>query len=149
MKIGTAMLTLILISLSPSFASSRAEVRNMFEKRQSGKAHTPPKGSAERKAILDALRAEMKRLHQADFIFTVNYIKVQQGWGWIEVAPKSADGNSNFENVSALMRKHGKRWDVAQIACAEEGNPECLGDPNFFKNLRTKFPNAPKAIFPK
>lgn len=151
MKIATAILMLSVLGVAYPL-SSRAEsllVGTEVEEGLSGKVHTPPKGSAERKAILGALRAEMKRLHQADFIFTVNYLKVQQGWAWIEGSPKSPDGTSNLESVSALMHKRGKRWEVAEIPCTEEGNPDCLADPGFFKKLKTKFPKTPLRIFPK
>ncbi|HOW55048.1 MAG TPA: hypothetical protein PLR60_10385, partial [Syntrophorhabdaceae bacterium] len=72
-----------------------------------GQVLTPPPGSAERKLILDALRAEMEKLHHINAVFVVKYLKVQGGWAWIETLPKSADGANQYEDVSALLRKSG------------------------------------------
>lgn len=152
MKIIAAVFVigLLAVASAPILAGPKAlDLRFAIENQPRGTAHTPVKGSGERQAILDALRTEMKRLHQTDFIFTVKRLKVQRGWAWIEVAPRSLDGTSNFETVSALIRKGGKSWHVAQIACSEPDNPDCLSAPDFFKKLRAKFPKAPRSIFPR
>lgn len=112
-------------------------------------AVTPPPGSAERKLIIDALRAEVERLHRIDAVFVVKYLKAHNGWAWIETAPRSADGANQYEEVSALMRKSSSKWKVAEIACAEEDNNACLGSPGYFKRLKRRFPGVPAAILPQ
>lgn len=114
-----------------------------------GPAVTPPPGSAERKLILDALRAEIEKYHHINAVFVVKYLKVQNGWAWIETLPKSPDGMNQYEDVSALLQKSGAKWKVAEIACAEEDNEECLGSPGYFKLLKKRFPRMPAAILPE
>jgi hypothetical protein len=114
-----------------------------------GTAVTPPVGSIERKAILDALRGEMQKLHGINAVFTVRYLKVLNGWAWIETSPRSADGANQYEEVSALLRKSGAKWKVAELACSEEDNEECLGSPDYFKGLKKRFPKMPTRILPE
>ncbi len=113
-------------------------------------AYTPSKDSAERKAISDALRQKVEQQLKLKVILVVNYLKVNNGWAWIETSPQSPDGKSHYEPISALMQLNKKdcSWMVAEIACTEEGNPDCLGSPDFFKKLRARFPKAPADIFP-
>ncbi len=113
-----------------------------------GQAVTPPQGSAERKLILDALRAEIEKYHYINTVFVVKYLKVQNGWAWIETLPRSADGKNQYEDLSALLRKSGSKWKVAEMACAEEDNEECIGSPDYFKLLKKRFPKVPAAILP-
>jgi hypothetical protein len=110
--------------------------------------YTPPENSAERQAILDALRQKVEKLHHLKVVFVVNYLKVHNGWAWIETSPQSPDGASHYEPISALMQGKDCQWCVAEIACTEEGNPNCLGSPDFFQKLRSRFPKAPADIFP-
>lgn len=112
-------------------------------------AVTPPAGSVERKLILDALRDEIRRLHDINAVFVVTYLKVGEGWAWIETLPKSPDGTNQYEGVSALLRKSGTTWKVAEIACSEEDNEDCLESPGYFKLLTKRFPGVPPAILPK
>lgn len=112
-------------------------------------AVTPSAGSVERKAILDTLRGEIRRLHRIDAIFVVKYLKVLNGWAWIETSPKSADGANQYEEVSALLRKSGAKWKIAELACSEEDNEECLGSPDYFTGLKKRFPKMPTRILPE
>jgi len=115
-----------------------------------GSAYTPSKDSVERKAILNALRQRVEKEPSLKVIFMVNYLKVSNGWAWIETSPQSPDGKSHYEDISALMRLNKKDscWEVAELACTEVDNPDCLGAPNFFQRLMSRFPEAPADIFP-
>jgi hypothetical protein len=42
---------------------------------------TPPPGSRERRAILDALRAEVTHLTGPDLVFVVEHLAARAGWG--------------------------------------------------------------------
>ena len=48
---------------------------------QTDPVHTPAANSAERRGILDALRGS------DNVIYTVNFIKVHNGWAWVDVTP--------------------------------------------------------------
>ncbi|MGB8247934.1 MAG: hypothetical protein WCE98_07975 [Chlorobium sp.] len=111
-------------------------------------AGTPPPGSSERREILDALRKEIFRLHRLDVVFVVGFLKAQDGWAWAETLPQSPDGRSRYEGVSALLRKSGGRWRIAELACSEPDNPECLDSPDYFRKLNMRFPALPVSVLP-
>ncbi len=112
-------------------------------------AYTPPKGSVDRVAIMDALRAEVKHYHKIDIIFKVQYLKVKNGWAWIAALPMSRDGQSNYEDVTALLHNKKGAWIVEELVCTEAETPGCIDDPNFFKDLKKKYPQVPSEIFRK
>jgi hypothetical protein len=66
-------------------------------------AYTPPAGSPERRALVEALRQKLQSLHHLEVIFEVQYLKVHQGWAWISANPRSPDGSQRYEGVSALL----------------------------------------------
>jgi len=104
-------------------------------------AYTPPSGSAERKSILDAYRAEYtKDALTKDVIFVVTHLKVHDGWAWLEVNPKSSDGSQQFEPEQGLLRKEGSGWKVLQRKSGVTAR--------YFKNLKAKYPAVPTDIFP-
>lgn len=113
-----------------------------------GQAGTPPPGSAERKAVADALRREVKALHGLEVKFVITFLKVKNGWAWIETRPQSFDGKSRYEDIAALLAKVDGVWRVYELACTEPDNPDCLGEPGYFMRLRHRFPKAPRQIFP-
>jgi hypothetical protein len=105
--------------------------------------HLPGKGSTERKAILDALRAKMN----ADRIFVVEKLRVHSGWAWTHVKPQSRDGKHHFGDVWALLHEHDGRWQVTELQCTEVGNPACTGGGGSYERLRANYPAAPEDIF--
>lgn len=116
-----------------------------------GKPHsafTPPPGSGERRQILGSLRHEIFRLHRLDVVFVVDFLKVQDGWAWVETRPQSPDGQSRYEGVSALLRKSGGLWRIAELACSGPDDPECLGSPDYFRKLKARFPALPLSVLP-
>src|SRR5437660_548703 len=48
---------------------------------QNDELHTPAKGTDERQAIMDALRGNQQ------VVFQVNYLKVHNGWCWVDTTP--------------------------------------------------------------
>ncbi|MFT3988523.1 hypothetical protein [Aestuariivirga sp.] len=104
--------------------------------------HTPPMGSAERKAIMDAMRAKGDLPNR---IFIVKFLKVSQGWAWLEADPRSKDGKQSYEPESALLQQTGKAWKVVDQPCAEES---CDADEELSR-IKTGHPEAPAVIFPK
>lgn len=109
---------------------------------------TPPAGSPERKLIMDVLRAEIRELHKLEAVFVVKHLLVKDGWAWVHTLPQSPDGKNRYEDVSALLRKQGPAWEVAELACAEEDNDQCLSNPDYFKLLKLRFPGLPLEILP-
>jgi hypothetical protein len=68
--------------------------------------YTPPPGSAERTAILDALRTWVYHQHHLEVVFVVKYLKVKNGYVWVHILPQSKDGSSRYEDISALLKKN-------------------------------------------
>jgi hypothetical protein len=145
-----ALLFAVLPFLGPNSSGSsawRTPGQAWAAKAEKG-AYTPQPGSAEQKAIVEALRKKMESTTHLKMVFKVEYLKVHNCWAWIHVLPSSPDGKQNYEDVNALLEKKAGCWQVAEIACTEEGNPDCLGAPDYFKKLMTRFPGAPSDIFP-
>jgi len=109
--------------------------------------YTPPKGSPERAAIMDALRAEVQRRQNIEVLFIVRILKLKEGWAWTVTMPVSKDGANRYEDVIALLHKERGRWQVKEIVCTEVEVPGCADDPDFFEGLAQRFPDAPREIF--
>jgi hypothetical protein len=105
-----------------------------------GEPHTPPRGSAERAAILDAMRAARGA---ADQVFVAHHFKVQEGWAWVVASPESRDGTQRYELESWLLQRTGKGWAVVAQPCAEV---TCDAKAELAK-IRERFPSAPAGIF--
>lgn len=123
--------------------TTRASVRahgNSYAPVTAQGAYTPSAGSAERQAIMDALRAKMKRNDSRELTFVVQYLKVHNGWAWVTVNPQSPSGDQQYESESALLRKRGKTWRVYERSAG--------GDAAYFKKLKAKYKSVPSDIFP-
>ena len=148
MKIQTLAAS-VLLAIPASFAADGGHAATV-RAWQADSAHTPARGSAERKAILDAMRAHRRRFDAAPVIFVVQHLRVQHGWAWLTAAPQSPDGRSRFEEESALLRRRGARWEVVETMPAfgeREGTP-LERDCAWFADLRRRFPALPPAILP-
>lgn len=118
-------------------------------------AYTPEKGSAERKAILDALRVPVERELKQKIIFSIDNFKVLGNWTFISGEPQNAEGGSpDYRNTPyreavesdmfdnnffALLKKTGGKWRVVTraIGCTDV----CYA--TWWKDHK-----APKGIFP-
>ena len=109
--------------------------------------HTPEKGSDERQAIMDALRGDQQ------VVFQVNYLKVHNGWCWVDTTPLDKQGRATAEGGPNLLHLESDRWKVMDLSKVPEDPNDPLGpedaSPTFVKNLMKKFPGAPRDIFPK
>lgn len=110
---------------------------------------TVPAGTLLRKAILNALRQEMKHLHNLDMLFVVKHLKVKEGWAWVHALPQSPNGKEHYEDLSVLLHLKEGTWRVIELACTEEDNPQCLSNPAYFSELKKRFPKVPKEILPQ
>lgn len=117
---------------------------------QADSAYTPARGSAERKAIMDAMRAHRRRFDPRPVTFVVSHLRVQRGWAWLAVQPQSPDGRSRYEGEEALLRRRNGRWTVAEVmpAVGEREGTALEEDCAWFQDLRRRFPSLPVAILP-
>lgn len=120
------------------------EIRATFIQKkivQTGDVKTPQKGSAERKAILDAFRTVwLKNSEIKSVIFNVDRMSVKNGWAYIQVTPQSPDGSNNYETEGALLRKTSGKWKVVKRL---GGDTDCD-----LPCLKKKYPSMPKEIYP-
>jgi len=118
-------------------------------------AHTPEKGSPERKAILDALRIPVERDLKQKIVFVADDFKVLGNWAFVGGRPQGPDGETPdysrtqyadqvdsgaFDNnLFALLKKTGGKWKVTTyaIGCTDV----CYAD--WWRRYR-----APKGVFP-
>lgn len=148
MKIRSAAATILLLLAGAGAADARPWARDHVA--QADSAHTPARGSAERKAIMDALRAHRRQFDAQPVIFVVQHLRVQRGWAWATVAPQSPDGRSRYEEESSLLRLRAGRWAVVETMPApgeREGTPD-EEDCAWFQHLRRRFTAMPIAILP-
>ena len=137
----------IAILLSGSTGGTRVERPRVA---QADSAYTPARGSAERKAIMDAMRAHRRRFDARPVTFVVSHLRVQRGWAWLAVQPQSPDGRSRYEGEEALLRRRNGRWTVAEVmpAVGEREGTALEEDCAWFQDLRRRFPSLPSAILP-
>lgn len=119
------------------------------------KVYTPEKGSAERTAIMNALRTPVEKELKQKIQFSVNEFKTNGTWAFINGDPQSqSGGRPNYKgtpyqqainedmfdnNFQAVLKKTGGRWKVVKylIGCTDV----CYA--TWWKDYK-----APKAIFP-
>lgn len=119
------------------------------------KVYTPEKGSAERTAILNALRVPVEKELKQKIVFNIENFNVQGNWAFISGDPQDVNGNKpNYKNTPyqeaieadmfdnnffALLKKTGAKWKVIThaIGCTDV----CYA--TWWKDYK-----APKAIFP-
>ncbi|UWX58385.1 hypothetical protein NY406_03725 [Chlorobaculum sp. MV4-Y] len=140
--------SLLAIFLIVTGIAVAAPPQALAAQRMTRNVHTPPPGSAERKAILDAMHLKIKELHGFDVVFAVKTMNVSGGWAWVHTLPQSRDGRDRYEDFSALLHNDNGKWRVDEIACTEPDNPDCIDNPGYFRKLAHRFPCAPSSIFP-
>jgi len=151
--------TVVAVILSIAFGSliGRAQEGNhasSFSRAQANdQLHTPAEGSAERQAILDAVRDEYKEGDDHPTSFKVNYLKVHKGWAWIDVTPLGADGKPVADPAPLLYSNAQGKWvskdlnDVGMEGDEHEGPHD--PSPKYIKALQKKYPEMPLDIIPK
>ena len=132
-------LLMIIALLSANLSICAAQTANAL--------HTPRKGSAERRLILDALRdgAETK--------FRINFLKVHNGWAWIDATPLDAQGGATAEGGPSLLHLEDGCWRIKDLSIVplDPDNPMGALDvsPVYLAHLQKTFPGVPSDIFPK
>ena len=109
--------------------------------------HTPPKGSDERQAIMDALRGNQQ------VVFQVNYLKVHSGWCWVDTTPLDKSGRATAEGGPNLLHLENGVWKVKDLSKVPDDPNDPLGpedaSPTYVRNVMKTFPGVPRDIFPK
>jgi hypothetical protein len=93
-------------------------------------AYTPAPGSAERKAVADALRAPVEKELKQKVVFKFDHLKVSGAWAFMRGVPQRPDGgkvdygstpyrqrieDGVFDDwVCALLRKKAGKWQVVK-----------------------------------
>ena len=93
-------------------------------------AQTPAPGSAERKAIADALRAPVERELKQKVVFKIDHLKTLDGWAFLRGVPQRPGGgkvnysatpyrqridDGVFDDwICALLRKKSGKWQVVK-----------------------------------
>lgn len=117
--------------------------------------HTPEKGSAERKAITDALRVPVEKKLKQSVVFNIDHLKVQDGWAFMLGEPRKPGGGrldyskTSYaeaerlgmfdDNISALLHKVRGRWTVVKYVIGATDVPYIGWDEQY---------RAPSGIFP-
>jgi hypothetical protein len=110
--------------------------------------HTPPVNSAERKAILDALRPSFERDLKQKVKFDVSFFKVLDGWAFVLGTPQNAqtgkpiraERNIDPDFCGLLHKNPQGEWTVIDHAAG-------FGDPFYASWVKSH--KAPLTIFPE
>ncbi|MBK1646846.1 hypothetical protein CKO25_19865 [Thiocapsa imhoffii] len=140
-RIGCALILILLGCCMASQAATPATSETIT---------TPPPGSRERGAILDAVRAELTHLTGPDLVFVVAALRVGAGWAWVEAAPQSRDGTNRYEDVTALLQRRDGRWAVQVLGpCDAEDDPAACAADSDPVRLLERFPTLPPDLVPR
>jgi len=135
-----AQLIIVLLLLSTPLISSGQGNRD-------NGPYVPAKASAERQAILDALRGDQP------VVFKVHYLKVHNGWCWIDTTPIDKEGRATAEGGPNLLHLEDGKWKVMDLSKVPDDPADPLGaedaSPGFVKNVMKTFPGVPRDIFPR
>ncbi|HYM00607.1 MAG TPA: hypothetical protein VEZ90_16750 [Blastocatellia bacterium] len=140
------------LSLSNSSATERGGV---VATQQEDKLHTPAPGSPERKAIMDALRAELAANGaDSNVVFKVYVLKVHNGWAWTDVTPLDPSTNKAVaEGGAQLLHKEDGVWKPKDLSVIPEDPDDPMPEqdlkPKFIRAVVKAFPGCPADIFVK
>jgi hypothetical protein len=116
------------------------------------KLRTPEQGSAERKAILDAVHEAYKEGADQPAQFLVNYLQVHHGWTWINVTPLDAKGKQVADPAPLLFHSEDGKWVSKDLFDVPTDPNDHVGplEPSakYVKALQQKYPGVPADIVP-
>lgn len=114
--------------------------------------HTPGVGNPERTAILAVLHSEYTTGSGSKVKFKVNYLKVHDGWAWIDVVPLNPAGQPEGDEWPSLLRLQNGAWSSIDLIAVSQGLNEADGPQSptsrFLQALRKKYPSVPADIVP-
>ena len=111
----------------------------------------PAANSPERKAILDALRADSG---EKNAVYQVHFIRVHSGWAWVDTTPLDANTKRpTAEGGPNLLHMVNGQWKVMDLSTVPEDPNDPMGaedaSATYVKNLRRTYKGCPADIFPK
>tara|TARA_R110000850_G_scaffold156101_1_gene280348 strand:- start:514 stop:951 length:438 start_codon:yes stop_codon:yes gene_type:complete len=120
----------------------------------SAQPHTPKRGTAERTAILDAVRFPLQAAVNQNVIFVVEHMKVEGNWAFLKATPQTkaggpisykgtkfaVDAEEADELTVALLQKRGGKWVAVSHAY--------FTTDVWWEGLWNEFPGCPRSIFP-
>ena len=113
---------------------------------------TPAEGSPEHKAILDAVREEYKEGADRPAKFQVNYLRVHNGWAWVDVTPLNESGQPVADPAPLLFFNENGKWAARDLnAVPVEGDGHAGPhdpSPKYLEAVQKKYPGGPADIFP-
>lgn len=123
-------------------------------------AHTPPKGSPERDAIMDVMRFDFYKdknkgnANPEKILFVVHHLKVKDGWACVNVTP-TKNGKEFAEPRWAVLRESKDGWEKVDYFeklrpfAREADTLDALNmSQDTVRRLLPKLPGCPKEIFP-
>lgn len=120
------------MALTPATALASSTVRS---EAITDKLHTPPEGSAEREAVLGGLRRHWQAsripdggIYRGRITFHVGYLKVHNGWAWVNAEPRSSVPKERFpENSGFLLCLKSGRWQVMKTPPMDDNGDGAFG----------------------
>jgi hypothetical protein len=144
----------LLLALMLCLSSAIAQGGGSLKPGTAAGPHVPEKGSAERKAIVDALRVPVGKQLKQPVIFKIDHLKVQNAWAFLSGRPQNSNGSAidytdtvyqdavdsgAFDDgIVALLRKVKGKWIVVQYVIGATDVPYVDWDKKY---------RAPKGIF--
>jgi hypothetical protein len=115
--------------------------------------HTPAEGTAERKEILATLHKEYTTGSGSAVKFKVNYLKVHDGWAWINVTPLDPKGKVEGEEWPSLLQQTKGQWQIIDLMAIAGALNDPVGpmepSPAFLRAVKKRYPAVPNDIFPR
>ena len=100
----------------------------------------PGAGSAERTAILDAVRPKIEELTGKPVEFVVNRLETACDYARLIAEPRAKTGGDRYEPVDAFLVKKDGVWTLGMIAAGEEGSDPAADQ------YRARYPDAPEGL---
>ena len=122
------------------------------------KLYTPAEGSAERGAILDGLRRHWQasrnpdngKTYRGKITFQVSYLKVHNGWAWVQAEPHSSISKEGFpENSGFLLQLKAGRWEVMKLPPMDDNGDGAFNpSPGDLARIKKMYPSVATDIIP-
>lgn len=101
---------------------------------------SPAAGSAERKAILDAVRPKIEEMTGKPVEFVVNRLETACDYARLIAEPRARSGADHYESIDVFFVKKDGKWTLGMIAAGEEGSDPAADQ------FKAKYPDAPEAL---
>lgn len=100
--------------------------------------------------MVEALRAKMVELHAPMDMVALSIRRIDD-WAWLvgQPRPPGTQNDDSFDPVQGLLRKVSGTWQLAEIACTEDGNAACIGGVGFVQAMVKNHPGVPEELLPK